>query len=132
PYHFYKQFLMYDYVPSSILLLAHDVVAHPKEYEELFTDKRWANTTIFMDNSLVELKAAVDINMVHEAVEIVGPHKRRVVVICPDVMAESESTAKSTIAAWPEWSWKFRGQETLVVLQGNSMDSWLKCAETIE
>ena len=132
PQHFYRQFLLNGYIPDSILLLAHDVTQNAKAYEELFEDVRWKNTTIFMDNSLVELKAAVDINMVHEAVEIVGPHKRRVVVICPDVMAEGENSARLTIDSWPEWAWKFKDYEQLVVLQGNSMQSWLGCCEAID
>jgi len=131
PFHFYQQFLLHNYIPQSILLLAHDVVAHPQEYEELFMDVRWKNTTIFMDNSLVELKKAVDINMVHEAVEIVGPHKRRVVVICPDVMAEAQASAKLTKDSWPEWAWKFRNFEKLVVIQGSNMPGFIGCAEEL-
>lgn len=131
PFHFYQQFLIHNYRPESILLLAHDVVAHPKEYEELFKDARWRDTTIFMDNSLVELKKAVDINMVHEAVEIVGPHKKQVIVICPDVMAEAQASANLTIEAWPEWSWKFKDFQKLVVIQGSNMPGFLDCAETI-
>lgn len=131
PFHFYQQFLVHDYVPKSILLLAHDVVAHPKEYEELFQDPRWSNTTIFMDNSLVELKQAVDIEMVADAVEIVSL-PNQVVVICPDVMAESEASTRSTLDAWPEWSWRFRKQQKLVVIQGNTMQDFLGCAEALE
>lgn len=130
PYHMYQQFLINGYVPDSVLLLAHDVVAHPNEYNELFKEPSWDSTTIFMDNSLVELKAAVDIEMVASAVETID--RPQVVVICPDVMAEAEASAKLTLDAWPEWSWRFRNYETLVVLQGSKMNEFLGCAEYLE
>lgn len=129
PYHFYQQFLLHNYVPGSVLLLAHDVVAHPREYKELFADPKWCRTTIFMDNSLVELKKAVDIEMVAEAVDIID--RPQVVVICPDVMAEAQASAKLTMDAWPEWSWRFRHHQTLVVIQGNTMPGFLGCAELL-
>lgn len=129
PFHFYRQFMLHDYKPGSVLLLAHDVVTHTKEYNEIFTDPFWDHTTIFMDNSLVELKAAVDISMVADAVDAID---RRQVVILPDAMADSEETIKLTKDAWPEWSWKFRNHKMLAVIQGNSMQSFLKCAEELE
>lgn len=131
PFNFYQQFLIHGYVPDSILLLAHDVVAHPKEYQEIFADARWSRTTIFMDNSLVELKKAVDIEMVAEAVSIVSL-ANQVVVICPDVMAESQASQKATLDAWPEWSWRFREYKKLVVLQGESIRTFLETAEVLE
>lgn len=129
PHHLYSAFLANNYVPHSILLLAHDVVAHPDEYSELFISTEWSNTTIFMDNSLVELKKAVDIEMVADAVDIVG--RPQVVVICPDVMAEAQASAKLTKDAWPEWYWRFRHHQKLVVLQGSDMAGFLGCAESL-
>lgn len=133
PVHFYQQFLVHGYVPQSVLLLAHDVVEHVQEYEELFSDPAWQNTTIFMDNSLVELKKAVDIVMVKEAVDIIdsGISSRPVVVICPDVMAEAQASAKLTKGSWPEWAWEFRDYQKLVVLQGNTMRGFLECTEEL-
>lgn len=130
PFHFYRQFLVNGYVPDSILLLAHDVTAHADEYRELFQDPKWNDTTIFMDNSLVELKQAADIKMVKDAVDIVG--RPQVVVICPDVMAEAQASAKLTKDAWEEWSWVFRDHRKLVVLQGSTMEGFLGCAEELE
>lgn len=129
PFHLYQQFLLNGYVPSTVLLLAHDVVEHAVEYQELFDDPKWDNTTIFMDNSLVELKKAVDIEMVKDAVDIIG--RKQIVVILPDVMGESEPTTKSTLDAWDKWSREFRDHQKLVVIQGASIQEWLKCAESL-
>lgn len=129
PFHLYQQFLLNGYVPSTVLLLAHDVVAHAEEYVELFDNPLWNNTTIFMDNSLVELKKAVDIEMVKDAVDTIG--RKQIVVILPDVMGESIPTTKSTLDAWDSWSWKFREHQQLVVIQGATMQEWLTCAESL-
>lgn len=127
PYHIYQQFVVNGYLPSTVLLLAHDVVAHKKEYEETFSDPSFEDTTIIMDNSLVELKQAVDSKMVFEAAEAVSAD----IVVLPDVMGNGYESAAKTLEHWDEWNWLFRDYQKMVVFHGKSMNDWMESATTI-
>lgn len=127
PYHIYQMFLMGQYFPKTVLLLAHDVVKHPTEYEETFKHPGWNDTTIIMDNSLVETGGAVDAEMVFEAAELVSAD----IVVLPDVMGKAMESADATIEAWNSWNWKFREYEMMVVIHGTSDAEWFAAAETI-
>lgn len=128
PYHIYQQFIVNGYVPNTVLLLAHDVVSHEDEYAETFMHKAWNDTTIIMDNSLVETGGAVDLEMVKRASEIVAAD----IVVLPDVMGHGVKSAEATIAAWASWSWEFRNQEKMVVLHGATNEEWFQSAEMIK
>lgn len=132
PYHFYQQFLLNGYTPDSVLLLAHDVVANKDAYEELFKEGFWDKTTIFMDNSLVELKKAVDVSMVEEAVNIIGGGAKNIVVILPDAMADGSETINLVKNSHQDWAWRFRECQLLGVIQGSTMKDFLRCAEALE
>lgn len=127
PYHIYRQFVINNYVPQTILLLAHDVVANEAEYKETFDHIAWSKTTIIMDNSLVETGGAVDEEMVAKASEIVGAD----VVVLPDVMGDGAKSADATIEAWQTWSWDFRDYQKMVVLHGVSDADWYASAEKL-
>lgn len=126
PARFYTAMREAGYIPQQVLLLAHDVVEDPEGYEE-FKREEWANTTIFMDNSLVELKNAVDANMVHEAADATAAD----IVILPDVMGDGIASMQATEEAWEHWYWRFRGYQKLIVIHGESLPIWLACAEEL-
>lgn len=128
PFHIYQQFLVNRVVPEQVLLLAHDVVANEKDYQETFEHLEWNNTTIFLDNSLVELKEAVDIEMVQKAAEIIVPD----VIVLPDVMGDGPGTVKAVLDAWPEWSWTFKEYELMAVLQGQTMKDLVATCEALK
>ncbi len=76
-----------------LLLLAHEVLNTPYRYEELITKVRalWGtpeDAFIIMDNSVVELGAAMDIDDVIEAASVVEAD----CIMCPDVLGEMAST----------------------------------------
>jgi hypothetical protein len=68
------------------LLLAHDVLAKPKEYAEVYGDI--PNAEIIMDNSLIELGYALPMDEIVEAAHVVGAKY----VVLPDYLEESRRT----------------------------------------
>lgn len=100
------------------LLLAHDVLAHPADYENVYAGRGY---TILMDNSLVELGYAMPIAEVLEAAKIVGAQY----LVLPDKLSDMEATIDMTLKALGEWgtidSKKREGMGLLPVLQGKNM-----------
>lgn len=113
------------------LILAHDVVKHPKEYAEVYD--QWGMTVI-MDNSVVELGGAVDLEMVADAVG----HSNANIIVLPDVYKHGPATTDSILSAHPRWASTFKAHlETrknagfMVVPQGPGLEDFVKCAETL-
>jgi len=128
PYHFYQQFVVNGYVPKTVLLLAHDVVAHAQEYEDTFNHVSFNDTNIIMDNSVIELGKAVDTEMVFAAAEIVAAD----IVVLPDALNDSAKTVKLSSDVYEEWKWKFRDYKLMALIQGKSVQDWLECAELLK
>lgn len=130
PWHIYEAFLNRNYIPSTVLLLAHDVVAHEEDYARVFDDVRWLSTNIIMDNSLVELKKAVDFQMVEEAVKIV----RADIAVLPDAMGDGLQTLDLVRESYD--SWKFRLAQTncdvMPLIHGKDLREWFECAEGLK
>jgi len=68
------------------LLLAHDVVANANLYKKVYSEvrKRWKDSFIILDNSVVELGDAVGNGVLFEAAKIVLPD----CIVVPDVMGD--------------------------------------------
>ena len=80
-----------------------------------------------LDNSLIELGGAVDLDRVIKAAEIIGADE----IILPDVFRDGPATLKAvedSIAAlnkkYPNRSWPFKLQ---AVAQGKDEDEWVYC-----
>lgn len=124
---------LYDYSPRTFgdyhLLLAHHTVDKSQEFTELFRkiysdhDEATRQPTIIMDNSLVELKTAVDLPMVEDAVRIVqeGHPSAGVYAVLPDVMGDGPATISATEAAHEEWASKLPCG-LMAVAQGATLD----------
>lgn len=113
--------------PKSIqhnLFLAHDVVEHADEYHGVFDDFHHFS---FMDNSLVELKAAVDVKMVADAVNIT----RANVYVLPDVYGDGPATVDAILYNYQEWDLQIRNAVPMAVIQGNSPKEWIDCLERV-
>jgi hypothetical protein len=106
------------------LFLAHDVVEHSSRYQVLFEGFRHFS---FMDNSLVELGGAVDLQMVKEATSIV----RAKVYVLPDVMGDGPSSTERTISAYDEWKQAIPDAEPMAVVQGGNLQEWTSSLETL-
>lgn len=127
PCRLYTGMRMAGFIPQNILLLAHDVVANQLDYETEFAHQEWCDTNIIMDNSLIETGGAVDANMVYDAAQIVSAD----IVVLPDVLGMGEQSTNATLKAWPEWYWRFREYEKMVVIQGATIKGWLYSLEVL-
>lgn len=113
------------------LLLAHDVVKHPNDYGFLFNSPLayTRNRVVILDNSVVELGQAVDLNMILEAAKIVRP----TCTVLPDVMLDANATMDSCLKALPVWAQAFfsEGLEPsfMMLPQGKTFEEWIMCAE---
>lgn len=130
PIHIYEALANRGYLPNNVLLLAHDVVKpeNAERYSNLFND-RWSDTHIIMDNSLIELKGAVDLQMIQEAVGIVDAD----VVVLPDSLTDGPQSAELTIKDWDLFKTVFdpMGVELMAVIQGETELGFMSALEMI-
>lgn len=112
------------------LLLAHDVAANPEEYKSFFS----VNHTVIMDNSVIELGGAVDLDTIKKAVINVASNS----LVLPDVLLDAKATVESCKAALPTWrrealEWLVNQQGVprgfMIVPQGKTLQEWAWCAE---
>jgi hypothetical protein len=125
------------------LLLAHDVVKKSSQYFDLFRRRgthiqRWKfpfskHELIILDNSIIELGAAVNSQMIVTAAKIVHP----TIIVLPDVILDCKATIKKSIDALFEWTTAlvFAGYDNLpihymAVVQGKTIDELLLCVQT--
>lgn len=110
------------------LILAHDVVANPELYRDLFSP----NDFIIMDNSLIELGHPVDTATMLKACEFIMP----TCVVLPDHLENTEKTLEATMQAGEEW--KAAGIEALTfngfmaVPQGKTYDKITGCYDILK
>lgn len=111
------------------LLLAHDIVAKPKEYEAIFSRPKHSPMTIILDNSVIELGGAVDLSVITEAAQIVKPET----TVLPDVLLNTEATIWKCGAAYDIWIDAFINAhlepDFMIVPQGTTLKEWIRCAE---
>lgn len=123
------------------LLLAHDVVAHPKEYARRFEFLEGAKATlrvpelgsakepvVIMDNSVIELGKPVDIDMIREAASIVPATS---CVVMPDVLFDRQATVRAIRNFINDWIAPLDGIELMAVPQGKDFNEWLWCLDDI-
>lgn len=109
---------------SSVLVLAHDVVANPQPYIK-FRDKY--KGSIILDNSLIELGEPVSSGIMREASEMVMPEY----TVLPDILLDSERTIRMSCAAYEEWHKIGVQGKPMIVAQGRSVQECVSCVETI-
>lgn len=130
PIHIYEAMKNRGYVPDNILLLAHDVVKpeNRDRYANLFQGT-WSDVHIIMDNSLIELKGAVDLSMCKEAVGIVDAD----VIVLPDSLTDGIESAELTIKSWDQFKTVFdpMGVELLAVVQGETQKGFFGALELL-
>ena len=93
-----QDLLTSGHLPRYNLLLAHDILAQPKAYLDVFgyPDKRKEEMFIILDNGLIELGTAMDPISLVEAADIIGAD----VIQLPDVYNDMEGTVDSTLEAY--------------------------------
>lgn len=87
---FLKQSAKGDFLGGYHLLLAHDILDHPKEYVEVYGDVRekYPDAVIIIDNSIIELGKALGMAELVKASQILWPD----CIVIPDVMGKGEET----------------------------------------
>jgi hypothetical protein len=114
------------------LVLAHDVLAKPHEYQEVFgthRDPHPARTTI-LDNSLIELGEALDYADLAHAADIV----RATHIILPDVLFDRRATIRASQVALHELTKQPPSSppvQYMGVAQGTSLEEYVDCAHTL-
>ena len=112
------------------LLLAHDIVKRPKEYEALFRYRTWETTDelVILDNSVVETGNAVDLPMMAEAISIVRP----TCVVLPDILLDGEATARSCMDALETWPQALpSGTKFCYIPQGKKVTEFIASARAL-
>lgn len=93
PIHLLHELEVQDLLGDYLLLLAHDVLAHPKEYDGLIMQLRGTHLDdlfIIMDNGVIENGAPVSVEELLEAASIVEAD----VVVGPDMVGDLVGTKK--------------------------------------
>ena len=107
------------------LLLAHDVVKRPLEYESVFLNL--PNKYIIMDNSSCELGKPVDIQTMKEARRIVGA----TVCVLPDIIGDARATMEATLGSYNAWYLAGLGP-FMVVPQGRNLQEFMLCVQSFK
>lgn len=123
-----------DYLGPYHLLLAHDVLDKPRDYQSIYGEVRrkyGEQSFIIMDNSIVELGEAMGLDDLAEACRILNPD----CLVIPDVMgdgAETRAKAKEFCRKYAQYfaDNPFEGAPDLMgVIQGSTVeDCILTCA----
>lgn len=128
---FSKQHILGEYH----LLLAHDIVAselNRAAYHEVFGQRKWDGTVI-LDNSVIELGTAVDLDEIATAAEAC----RANVIVLPDVLENGDATVDSITDAYGEWASRFDdvlGIDNylfMIVPQGKTIEQFTECARVL-
>ncbi len=101
-----REGLLGDY----LLLLAHDVLKHPRRYQNLVAQIQSRSTFVMMDNSLIELGKAMDFAQVRAAADYVFAQ----VVVAPDTLQDSNETVSLVNRAISHYSSRDRFRLMLV------------------
>lgn len=117
-----------------ILLLAHHVMQFPKEHRKLIellrTKMPSSSLCIILDNSLIELGAAVDIELMTNAAIICQPS----FIVLPDALLDKDASIKLYLEAYNSWKplLNINGNSSkyLAVIQGAGFIEMSQCCHT--
>lgn len=126
PVHLLEQLHRKGRLGNYLLLLAHEVLEAPDAYSDLLWDVRETygshDTTIILDNGVIERGSAIDIGALLEAASIVNP----TCVAAPDVLGDYAATCKLAAEQVPliqeEYSVLFIPQGATLPLLENCID----------
>ncbi len=112
-----------DLLGNYLLLLAHDVLEHPRGYIDLIDSLDTKDRFIIMDNGVIELGKAMPVVDVVEAAMLVGAN----CIVVPDVLGSFQSTQKLVI----EQSSALRncGFPLMKLPQGKGLPELIQCVD---
>jgi queuine/archaeosine tRNA-ribosyltransferase len=113
------------------LILAHDVIKHPTEYNSVYDQH---NFTVILDNSVVELGSAVDVKIIHDAAVTTNAN----IIALPDVYKDGPATTRSIYNALPKWRATFEDHFAqrarsgwMIIPHGATLKDFATCAECL-
>jgi hypothetical protein len=106
-----------------LLLLAHDVYAHPAEYEEMIDSV--GPCTIIMDNGTVENGAPVSLANLLEAASIVEAD----VVVGPDMIGDFDGTKKLMLE---QADFILEDYDLMLIPQGDTLEEVCECVRWMD
>lgn len=117
-----EELAAFKLLPNYLLILAHEVVEEPLRWGKLLEK---FHGTIILDNSLIELGAPCDPEMLLEAARVTFPS----FMVLPDKLLDKDGTLAGTLEAAQTWAQK-APLETgfMVVPQGKDINELLDCA----
>jgi hypothetical protein len=134
---------LYDQDPHLLgdyhLLLAHHVSQEAERFSRLFRrieEDGELYPLVLMDNSLVELKGAVDLDMMQRACEAINQGNATTIVpVLPDVYRKGAETRIAIADAYDEWGNRLLAdgscEAVMAVLQGETMDEFATTLEFV-
>lgn len=115
------------------LPLAHDVMKLQAVYKEFFVtkdytkDKIFTRRTVIMDNSVIELGSAVEVDTLLNACDTVQATH----LVLPDALEDRIQTIEMSFDAWQKIKHRDDKPKIAVVPQGESLEDWVWCAEEL-
>lgn len=132
-----EQFQQKNILGDYHLLLAHDIVSNPVTegiYQNVFGNRDW-DGTIILDNSVIELGTAVDLDVIGRAASICKAN----VIVLPDVLEDADATSESIATALEgDWIQTFDNvlgegnYRFMMVPQGTTIEEWKACFDELE
>lgn len=118
-------------LPWYNLVLAHNVVEHAQAFEEVF--KKKPNSTIIVDNSVIELGKPVEAEMIAQACMILRRSagysaSTNIVAVLPDSLLDMKETIEVAMDALTEFR-RAQVSNLMFVPQGKTLDEIITCAE---
>lgn len=116
----------YAVVSDYHMALTH-LVLESEEYANFYKERRERGDYVILDNSLIELGEAADIDTVLKAAEIIKPNE----VILPDCFRNGKRTIEMIEDALYHFGNEFRKYKLMAVAQGLNYDEWLDCHDEL-
>ncbi len=108
---------------SYLLLLAHDVLEHPRGYIDLIDSIDFIDRFIIMDNGVIELGKALSVIEVIEAADLVDAN----CIIVPDALGDFLGTRKLVIEQ--NAALRNSGLPLMKIPQGSTLAELIECAD---
>lgn len=113
------------------LVLTHDVIDKAEQFHNLFAKlgEEDGNTTVIVDNSVIELDTPLDPKSIVWAGEVFEKACRNVILVLPDALINAFETIQLTREALDAWKPIRHRFKFMFVPQGRSLQELVYCAE---
>lgn len=112
----------YAIVSDYHMALTH-LVLESEEYANFYAQRRLRGDYVILDNSLIEMGSAMDMEKVLEAAQRIKPNE----VVLPDVFKEGKATLEAIDRCLMSYGKELAKYKTMAVAQGHNYGQWLEC-----